>query len=123
VLELAQGDEGNSTRDSFVFGRNQKNKVKVPLTTIDILAAELKLALVDFIKMDIEDAEKQALRAATVTIRKYAPGTAPASEHLPDDAVEIPRLVLAIRTGYTVRPVSCKDPILRVDPEVLLFRP
>jgi hypothetical protein len=39
-----------------------------------------------------------------------------ASEHLPDDAVAIPRLVSAIRTGHSVQPVSCKDAILRVDP-------
>jgi hypothetical protein len=123
VPELALGDEGNSTRDSFVFARNQKNKVKVALTTIDILAAELKLARMDFIKMDIEDAEKQAQRALTGTIRKYARRMAIASEHLPDDAVAIQRLVLAIRTGYSVRLVSCQDAVFRVDPEVLLFRP
>jgi Methyltransferase FkbM domain len=44
------------------LGRDQKKKVKVPLTTIDILAAELGLQGVDFIKMDIEGAEKAALR-------------------------------------------------------------
>jgi FkbM family methyltransferase len=123
VLELALGGEGNSTGDSFVFARNQTNKVKVPLTTIDILARELKLTRVDFIKMDIEGAEKQALRGAAETIRKYAPRMAIASEHLPDDTVAIPRLVTQIRSGYSVRSSSCNDAITQVNPEVLLFQP
>ena len=123
VLELAQGGDGNSTGDSFVLGQNQANKVKVPLTTIDILAVELKLPRVDFVKMDIEGAEKEALRGAAETIRRYHPRMAIASEHLPDDVPAIPRTVSAIWSGYTVRPSSCKDAFLSIRPEVLLFQP
>lgn len=123
VLELAQGGDGNTTGDSFVLGQNQANKVKVPLTTIDILAVELKLPRVDFVKMDIEGAEKEALRGAAETIRRYHPRMAIASEHLPDDVPAIPRTVSAIWSGYTVRPSSCKDAFLSIRPEVLLFQP
>jgi FkbM family methyltransferase len=123
VLELAEGDEGNTTGDSFVLGRNQKHKVSVPLTTIDILAAELKLPRVDFVKMDIEGAEKQALRGGTETIRKYRPRMAIASEHLPDDVTAIPKVVNAISAEYTVKASSCKDAFLNINPEVLLFQP
>jgi FkbM family methyltransferase len=123
VLELAMGSDGNSTGDSFVFGRDVTNKVKVPLTTIDALAKELGLPRVDFIKMDIEGAEKQALRGATEVIRKYRPRMAIAAEHLPDDTVAIPRVVAAIRADYEIRPTSCKDAFLSIAPEVLLFRP
>jgi FkbM family methyltransferase len=122
VLELAEGDDGNTTGDSFVFGRNQKNRVMVPLTTIDALAAELKLPRVDFIKMDIEGAEKQALRGAAETIRKYRPRMAISSEHLPDDAAAIPKVVNAIWPGYQIRPSDCQDAFLRIKPEVLLFQ-
>jgi len=123
VLELAEGDNGNTTGDSFVFGRNQKNKVKVPLTTIDILAVELALPRVDFVKMDIEGAEKDALRGGAETIRKYHPRMAIASEHLPDDTTAIPQTVNAIWSGYKVFPTSCKDQLLSVMAEVLLFQP
>lgn len=123
LLELAEGDDGNTTGDSFVFGRNQKNTVKVPLTTIDLLAAELNLPRVDFVKMDIEGAEKQALRGGTGTIRKYRPRMAISSEHLPDDVTAIPRLVESISAAYSVRASSCKDAFLEIDPEVLLFNP
>jgi FkbM family methyltransferase len=122
VLELAEGDNGNTTGDSFVFGRDQKNKVKVPLTTIDILAGELALPRVDFVKMDIEGAEKDALRGGAETIRKYHPRMAIASEHLPDDSTAIPQTVTAIWNGYSVRSSSCKDELLSVMAEVLLFQ-
>jgi len=123
VLELAEGGDGNTTGDSFVLGRNQANKVKVPLTTIDILAIELKLPRVDFVKMDIEGAEKEALRGAAETIRRYHPRMAIASEHLPDDVIAIPRTVNAIWSGYSVRSSSCQDAFLSIRPEVLLFQP
>jgi FkbM family methyltransferase len=122
LLELAEGGEGNSTGDSFVFGRDNPNKVQVPLTTIDIIAAELKLLRVDFIKMDIEGAEKQALTGATQSIRRYHPRMAIASEHLPDDVTAIPALVSRLAT-YTVKSSSCKDGFLWIKPEVLLFQP
>jgi FkbM family methyltransferase len=123
TLELSEGDNGNTTGDSFVFGKDAKRKVKVPLTTIDILAAELKLPKVDFIKMDIEGAEKPALRGAAETIRKYRPRMAIASEHLPDDVTAIPKTVAGIWSGYQVTPTSCKDAFLEIRPEVLLFQP
>jgi FkbM family methyltransferase len=121
TLELATEGEGNSVGNSVVFGRDLKNKIQVPLTTIDLLTAELHLDRVDFIKMDIEGAEKQALTGAAETIRKYRPRMAIASEHLPDDFTAIPQTVKAIWPGYRVTPSSCKDHFSTVEPEVLLF--
>ncbi len=59
TLDLAVGSDGNTTGNSFVFGRDLTTKVKVPLTTIDLLVAELNLPKVDFIKMDIEGARNK----------------------------------------------------------------
>ncbi len=123
TLELNLGDDGNTTGDSFVLGRNQKNKVKVPLTTIDHLFAELKLPRVDFIKMDIEGSEKAALRGGAETIRKFSPRMAIAAEHLPDDVTAIPQTVAAISPRYSVHPTSYKDAFMDIKPEVLLFQP
>jgi FkbM family methyltransferase len=122
TLELATGGEGNSVGDSVVFGRSLKNKIKVPLTTIDLLTGELRLDRVDFIKMDIEGAEKQALRGASQVIRKFRPRMAIASEHLPDDFTAIPQTVNAIWPGYAMRASSCKDHFSQIEPEVLLFK-
>jgi FkbM family methyltransferase len=123
TLELALGGDGNTTGNSFVFGRSLQDKVKVPLTTIDLLVDELHLTRVDFIKMDIEGAEKQALRGGMRTIQQFRPRLAIASEHLPDDAQEIPKVVHSIRDGYAMKASSCKDDFLSAMPEVLLFEP
>jgi len=121
VLELAVASDGNNTGNSFVFGRNLSAKVKVPLTTIDILVDELHLPRVDFIKMDIEGAEKQALRGGAQTIKKFQPRLALSAEHFREDPVEIPKVVSAISAAYEMKASSCHDDFLRVPPEVLLF--
>lgn len=121
TLELALGSDGNTTGNSFVFGRNLNRKVKVPLTTIDLLVEELHLPRVDFIKMDIEGAEKQALRGGVNTIKKFRPRMALASEHLPGDPLEIPKVVRAIWPGYRTKASTCKDGLFSAPPEVLLF--
>lgn len=122
TLELAVGTNGNTTGNSFVFGRDEKTKIKVPLTTIDVLFDELRLSRVDFIKMDIEGAEKQALRGGVNTIKKFRPRMALASEHLPDDPEQIPKAVASIWPGYAAKASSCKDDFLSAPPEVLLFQ-
>jgi FkbM family methyltransferase len=58
--------------------------VHVPVTTIDSLVLELKLPRVDFIKMDIEGSEVQALAGAAETIRKFRPHIALGTEHTSD---------------------------------------
>lgn len=48
-------------------------KIEVPLTTIDLLVDELGLSRVDFIKLDIEGAEPEALKGAKDTIQRHHP--------------------------------------------------
>jgi FkbM family methyltransferase len=66
---------------------------RVPLTTIDKLTAELGLKRVDFIKMDIEGAERHALVGARETVARFHPRMAISMEHQPDDATAIPAVV------------------------------
>lgn len=103
-LKLDQANEGG---DSLVMGGASAATVRVPLTTIDKLVAELGLPRVDFIKMDIEGAEKPALKGATGTIKRFLPRMSISSEHLDDDDTAIPALVSSIEPRYTVRPCDC----------------
>jgi len=116
-------DAGNSARNSFVgsFGP-AKQEVKVPLTTIDALMTELKLDRADFIKMDIEGAEKQALRGARNTLAKFHPRMAIAMEHLADDPVRIPEVVFSESPAYRIACGDCIDEITKARPDVLFFR-
>ena len=116
-------DAGNSARNSFVgsFGP-ARQEVKVPLVTIDKLMTELKLDRADFIKMDIEGAEKQALRGARNTIARFHPRMAIAMEHLPDDPVRIPEVVFSEWPAYRITCGDCIDQITNARPDVLFFQ-
>jgi FkbM family methyltransferase len=107
--------------DSVVLDReSQKQKVRV--TTIDQMVAELRLPRVDFIAMDIEGAEKPALRGAANTLRKFRPRMAIASEHLPDDVVAIPNTVRKMVPGYEVICGQCAPVDRRLRAHVLWFK-
>ncbi len=57
---------------------------------------------VDFIKMDIEGAEQDAIEGAKETIEKYSPILAICIYHKAEDWYKIPQKVLAINSGYKV---------------------
>jgi len=109
--------------DGFVIHySNIESSVKVPLTTIDKLAAELKLPRVDFIKMDIEGAEQRALQGAAGVLHAYHPRMAISSYHLYEDAKRIPAIVHTAWNGYQQQCGSCEDKIYDVRPNVYFFR-
>lgn len=69
---------------------------KAPTQTIDAAG----LGRVDFIKLDIEGAEANALRGARSTIAKDRPTLAVALYHSLADFVTLPRLIQEIEPGY-----------------------
>ncbi len=83
-------DPSNTASDSFVSGSASGLSRQVEVTTIDSLVRVFGLGRVDFIKMDIEGAERQAISGALETIRSYRPRLGLAVYHLPDDARVIP---------------------------------
>jgi len=104
---------GNSALDSFVLSVRPETaltprKVRLPLTTIDKLVAELNLPRIDFIKMDIEGAERNALRGAAETLRRFRPRLGLALENLPDDPVILPNLIKSLQPGYQFLPGPCE---------------
>ncbi|MCL6546288.1 MAG: FkbM family methyltransferase [Bryobacteraceae bacterium] len=113
----------NPAADSFVLmPEGAVPSVKLPLTTIDKLVQELKLDRVDYIKMDIEGAEQQALAGARETLRRFHPRLSLSSYHRPDDPERIPVLVREAWDGYRMEcgPCTYANGILR--PDVLYFR-
>jgi FkbM family methyltransferase len=100
-------NETNEGGDSVVLG-DSGPKVRVPLTTIDKIVAELNLPRVDFIKMDIEGAEKPAIRGAKNTIQRFRPRMSLSSEHFTDDFIAIPALVKSIEPRYSYLGCDCE---------------
>lgn len=118
-----QIDPQNSAADSFLIHREGGTEVKgIPLTTVDKLVAELKLARVDFIKMDIEGAEPRALAGARETIARWRPRLSLCTYHAPDHPQKVPQLVRAAWPGYTMECGPCAEANYGVRPDVLYFR-
>ncbi len=122
VLNLSI-DPQNTAADSFVINQKATNQtIQVPLVPIDELVADLRLERVDYIKMDIEGAETNALAGGRQTLAKYHPRLSLAAYHLPTDPVRIPELVLAAWPGYRMECGPCAEAGGRVRPDVLYFR-
>ena len=122
VLEL-KIDRKNQARNSVVIEGGFEDKVRVPLTTIDKMVSELNLPRVDFIKMDIEGAEKPALTGARETIRRFRPRMSISSEHLPDDFSAIPAVVKQIDSRYRYHDCDCQFKRTHLRSLVLAFDP
>ena len=119
-LNLAAGGH-DAGPNSMALDLNRATSTRVPLTTIDELVAELKLPRVDFIKMDIEGAEKNAIKGARATLNRFRPHMSISSEHLPDDVEKIPAVVREIEPAYRLEYADCQDQGSRVTPLVLQF--
>jgi FkbM family methyltransferase len=117
-------DPSNTAADSFVILKDKNTAdIQVPLTTIDKLVAELKLERVDYIKMDIEGAETNALTGGQATIAKYHPRLSLASYHIPTDAQRIPEIVRHAWPDVRMEVGPCAEtPDGHVRPDVLYFR-
>jgi FkbM family methyltransferase len=115
-------DPTNSAADSVVMRPEKAHDgPRVELTTIDKIVAELDLKRVDFIKMDIEGAEQNALRGGRETLAKYHPRLALSAYHRPDDPQKIPELVRSTWSGYRMECGPCADAKTFVRPDVLYF--
>lgn len=115
-------DPANSAANSFVRQSSPNaTHVKLPLTTVDKIVSELSLEKIDFMKMDIEGAERQALEGARQTIQKFRPRMSLCVYHLGDDPVVIPQLVQQIRPDYQ-RECGCLQEYTQVAPQVVHYR-
>lgn len=117
----------NSALDSIVMNERIEEqaaptKVTIDVTTIDKIVAELGLEKVDFIKMDIEGAERNALEGARKTINQMKPRMAIATENLPDDPEVLPVLVAEIEPSYQIECGVCSPrSLFEVAPDVFYF--
>jgi len=80
---------------STIYGKGTQS---VEVDTIDNIVKES----VDFIKLDIEGAEQDAIDGAKETIKKYKPILAICIYHKAEDWYKIPQKVLAIDSTYKV---------------------
>lgn len=79
---------------------NSENSVFVSVVTIDDFIDNVN-EKIDFIKLDVEGAEAEALKGAKKTIKKYSPKMAVCVYHKATDPFRLPRLILEINPNYT----------------------
>lgn len=79
--------------------------------TIDHVVQTLGLSRVDFIKMDIEGEELNALLGAQKTLMKYKPKLAISAYHDYDDFIKIPETIVKINPNYKVFVVNKISPM------------
>ena len=91
---------GNASQTGRVTDSGSSRAVTVRAVTLDDVVDELKLARVDFIKMDIEGAERHALKGARRLLARDKPRLAICIYHAPDDAAVIPDVVRAANNTY-----------------------
>jgi FkbM family methyltransferase len=119
---MLEVDDTNFAANTVVLHPdNAHPSVQVPLTTIDKIVAELGLPRVDFIKMDVEGAEANAIAGARDTLTRFKPRLAIAAEHKPDDEVALPLAVRNIRADYQMQCGQCLEAKGHIRADVLFF--
>ena len=120
--------EANSGTGSFVVmeeGRQNHQDLQVPVRPLDDMLRRAGIDHVDFIKMDIEGAEREALKGAAKTLAASKPRLMMDMYHLKDDAVVLPPLIEGANPGYrsycSVCSVSRWDGDNRIIPYATFF--
>lgn len=79
-----------------------RNEIEVSTITIDSFVEQNQLETVDFIKADIEGAERMMLAGAQKTLAKYAPRLSICTYHFPDDKMVLTELILKANPKYKI---------------------
>jgi FkbM family methyltransferase len=110
MITLYESD-ANSGSNTMIGARSDEHagKVEVAVTTLDTIVAELHLPRVDFIKMDIEGAEREALRGASATLTRDFPKLMLDSYHLPDDMQVLPVIIHQANPHYAMTCGPCEE--------------
>ena len=88
--------------DSSLIVDEMGGGIKISSTTVDEIVKENGLKRVDFIKADIEGAERKMLKGAKETLRKYAPKLSICTYHLPDDKEVLTKIILEANPAYII---------------------
>jgi FkbM family methyltransferase len=83
-----------SGHNSILPGELRTNATSIPVITID----SLQLPRVDFIKVDIEGVEAQAIRGASKTVARHRPKFSVATEHSLSNADEVRAMLPQYKT-------------------------
>ncbi len=117
-LHLSQTGDSHSVN----IPQNGGKEEKIEVITIDSIIQQLKLPRVDFIKMDIEGAEQNALKGAGHVLAKWRPRLAISAYHQKGDPAAICALVWGFQSNYLIGSKDFQDGAKGAGcPKVLFF--
>jgi FkbM family methyltransferase len=96
---------------------------EIPVTSIDAFKRETGIPRIDYIKLDIEGAERHALDGAFETLKKDKPRLAVCMYHLDDDIDVLPEKVRNANRAYRIESGLCMadGSPFRLRPHILFF--
>jgi FkbM family methyltransferase len=102
-MDISIDSAGGGIGDSIIINRGGAHmREKISITTLDKFVKENKLERVDFIKADIEGAERDMLKGASYVLKTFAPKLAICTYHLPDDPEVLETIILEANPNYTI---------------------
>lgn len=87
---------------SIDMPRGKVNETVIEVTTIDALVENGIIEKVDYIKADIEGAERDMLRGAVNTLRRFAPKLSICTYHYPEDKELLTSIIKEANPNYVV---------------------
>ncbi|MDR2795447.1 MAG: FkbM family methyltransferase [Spirochaetaceae bacterium] len=106
VSDFSEISTGGTILKSESNSKGTSEKIKI--TTLDNFVHEQNLKKVDFIKADIEGAERDMLKGARGVLKDFAPKLALCTYHLPDDPQVLESLIKDANPKYRVKQISKK---------------
>jgi FkbM family methyltransferase len=97
---LGSEDHNGTWPDGEPLNPGYRVQGSEPMRSLDALVADGTVPRVDFIKMDIEGAELDALKGAAETIRRFRPRLAISIYHRPEDYYTIREFIRKLHPRY-----------------------
>ena len=93
---------------SFILTKGGEKTEIIEVMTLDKYVEETKLQRIDFIKSDIEGAERNLLMGARKVMKEFAPKLSICTYHLPDDPEILAEIIMDANPKYKIIQLKSK---------------